>query len=215
MKPVTLSLECSREMDCPKEVVIWNYYDHEHLVGTHHKYYNQARILAERGDWALVYRKKKMPFLPFYTAGIGLQYMDGNIMRTFHKDSLGFLLEQETRFEDLPGDRCRVTVKYEINTRWFFKPFEPLFKKLFRSWFDEVWAEDAPMRLRRWKVYQLGFKDFSGVEYINRKLPKPERIEVPKYTFEPPIKTLQRIKSPEGERRLFRRSTELGYDDFR
>lgn len=215
MKPVTLSLECSAEMDCPKEVVMWNYYDHEHLVGTHHKYYNQARILAERDDWALVYRKKKMPLLPFYTSGIGLQYMDGNTMRTFHKDSFGFLLEQETRFEDLPGDRCRVRVTYKINTHSIFKFFEPLFQRLFRSWFDEVWAEDAPMRLRRWKVYKLGFRDFSGVDYINQKLPKPERIEIPKYQFKPPIKTLPRIKSPPGERRPFRRSTELGYDDFR
>lgn len=29
------------------------------------------------------------------------------------------------------------------------------------------------MRLRRWKVHKLGFKDFSGIEYINKKLPMP------------------------------------------
>lgn len=213
MKPVTLSLKCSAEMDCPKEVVMWNYYDHEHLVGTHSKYYDQARILAERGDWALVWRRKKMPFLPLYTSGIGLQFMDGNVMRTFHKDSIGFLLEQETRFEDLPNNRCRVVVVYTINAHRVFKLFEPIFHRLFRSWFEEVWAEDAPMRLRRWKVYQLGFEDFSGIDYINQKLPKPANLTVPKYEFKPPVKSLAKIKSAAGETRPASKGAELGYHD--
>jgi len=214
MRRVTLSLTCVREMDCPKEVVMWNYYDHEHLVGTHRKYYERARILAERDDWALVYRRKKMPLLPLYTSGIGLQYLkDPHTMRTFHKDSIGFLLEQDTHFEDLPADRCRVTVTYRISVHPLFKFFEPLFHHLFRSWFDEVWAEDAPMRLRRWKVYQLGFKDFSGIDYINRKQPKPERFDVPRYEFKPPVVSLPPIKSAEGFARPFGEGTALGYND--
>lgn len=28
-------------------------------------------------------------------------------------------------------------------------------------WFWATWEEDAPMRLRRWKVHKLGFKNFS------------------------------------------------------
>lgn len=213
MKTITLSLQCSAEMDCPKEVVMWNYYDHEHLVGTHYKYYNGVRVLAERDDWSLVYRRKKMPLLPIYTSGIGMQFMDGNVMRTFHKDSIGFLLEQETRFEDLPNQRCRVNITYKINTLRMLKFLEPVFQRLFKKWFEEVWAEDAPMRLRRWKVYQLGFKDFSGIEYIDKKLPKPEHLAVPKYEFHPPIRSLQDIKSPAGLTRPFGKSVEIGYDD--
>ena len=215
MKRITLAQTCSGEMDCPKEVVMWNYYDHEHLLGTHRKYYNRARILAERHDWALVFRSKKMPFLPIYTSGIGFQYMaKPDVMVTFHKDSWGFLLEQETRFFDLPNNRCRVEVTYRITTHSVFKMFAPIFQKLFQSWFEEVWAEDAPMRLRRWKVYQLGFQDFGGIEYINKKLPKPETISRPPYEFKPPIASLPPIKSPEGETRPFGRRTELGYHDF-
>lgn len=227
MRTYTLKHQCQAEMDCPKEVVQWNYYDHEHLIGTHYKYYDRARILAERDDWALVYRSKKMPFLPVYTSGIGLQYMDGDTMKTFHKDSWGFLLEQDTAFEDLPDHRCRVTVTYQIDIHPWLKFLEPVFHRLFQSWFIEVWAEDLPMRLRRWKVHQLGFKDFVGIEYINKKLPRPDDITVPpfefrpplKYTppayeFTPPIQSLKKIHSREGEGRIFTKNVELGYNDF-
>lgn len=213
MKNITLSLTCNREMDCPKEIVMWNYYDHEHLIGTHYKLYDRARVLAERDDWALVYRSKKMPFLPFYTGGLALQYMDGNTMKTFHQDSNGFLLEMEVKFEDLPNNRSLMTATYKINVHPFFKIFEPIFKMLFRKWFDATWDEDAPMRLRRWKVHQLGFKDFYGVDYINKKLPKPDNVEAKKYEFNPPIKTFLPIKSIEGLERPFASSVELGYKD--
>ncbi len=53
MKSALLTAQFRAEMDCPKEVVMWNYYDHEHLVGTHYKYYNATRVLAERDDWSL------------------------------------------------------------------------------------------------------------------------------------------------------------------
>ena len=214
MKTAKLTLQCSGEMDCPKEVVMWNYYDHEHLVGTHYKYYSHARILAERDDWALVLRTKKMPFLPLYTSGIGLQYIDKNVMRTFHKDGLGFLLEQATVFEDLPDNRCKVTVTYTINTHPIFKLLEPVFHHLFRGWFQEVWGEDAPMRLRRWKMHQLGFKNFSGLDYVNKKLPFPADYKAPPYDFTPPVPTLRQIRSTEGQARPFDSSVELGYDDF-
>ncbi len=212
MKHIALTLTCEAEMDCPKEVVMWNYYDHEHLVGTHYQHYDQARILAERDDWALVYRKKKMPLLPLSTAGIALQFMDGNTMRVFHKDSIGFLLEQTTHFEDLPGNRSKVRVIYTIHTHPFFKLFEAIFQKLFQRWFTEVWAEDVPMRLRRWKVYQLGFKDYGGIDYINEKRARPADLRIPPYEFKPPLPTLAKIKSAEGEVRP-EKGEELGYNE--
>lgn len=132
MKSYTLMAQFSAEMDCPKEIVMWNYYDHEHLVGTHFKLYNRARVLAERDNWSLVLRSKRMPLLPFYSSGIGFQYMDGNTMRSFHKDSIGFMLETDIQFQDLPNDRSAVTVTYRINTHPVFRILEPTFRKLFK-----------------------------------------------------------------------------------
>ena len=213
MKTFLLTAKFRAEMDCPKEVVMWNYYDHEHLVGTHYKYYNATRVLAERDDWSLVVRGKRMPLLPFYTSGIGFQYMDGNTMKSFHQDTIGFMLEMEAFFEDLPNDRCAVTVTYRINTHPIFKLFDPFFQKLFKKWFWATWEEDAPMRLRRWKVHQLGFKDFSGIDYVNKKLPRPEHIEPTPYEFIPPVKKSSPIRTTEGIERPFDSSVELGYAD--
>ena len=209
----TLSLTCSREMDCPKEVVMWNYYDHEHLIGTHYKLYDHARVVAEKDDWALVYRSKKAPFLPLWTGGLALQRMEGNVMKTTHQDLIGFLLEMEARFDDLPNDRCLITVTYKIDVHPFFKIFEPFFKKVFTYWFNATWEEDGPMRLRRWKVHKLGFKDFSGIDYINKKLPKPEKINYPKYEFKPPVKIFSTINTDNGMNRPFASSVEIGYND--
>jgi hypothetical protein len=213
MKRHTLTAQFRAEMDCPKEVVMWNYYDHEHLVGTHYKYYNGTRVLAERDDWSLVVRSKRMPLLPFYTAGVGFQYMDGNTMKSFHQDQLGFILEMEALFEDMPNDRCSVTVTYRIQAHPIFKLFDSYFKKLFKGWFWATWEEDAPMRLRRWKVHNLGFKDFSGIEHINKKLPKPQPFDPGKYEFVPPIRKSSPIRTPNGIERPFNTSVELGYAD--
>ena len=213
MKPYTLQAQFQADMDCPKEVVMWNYYDHEHLVGTHYKLYDKARVVAERGDWALVFRSKRMPLLPFHSSGIGFQYMDGNTMKSFHKDSLGFFLETEIDFIDLPEDRCTIRVTYRINTHPFFRVFEPFFKRLFEKWFWATWEEDAPMRIRRWKVHKLGFKEFSGIDYINRKIAKPEHLEPGKYVFDPPVRTSSPIKTVQGIERPFTQSLELGYDE--
>jgi len=213
MKRYTLQVQFQADMDCPKEVVMWNYYDHEHLVGTHYKLYDRARVVAERDDWALVYRSKRMPLLPFRTAGIGFQYMDGNTMRSFHKDSIGFFLETDIEFIDRPENRCTIRVTYRINTHPFFKLFEPFFKRLFEKWFWATWEEDAPMRLRRWKVHNLGFKEFSGVDYINKKIPKPEHLDAGKYIFDPPVRTASPIKTVQGVERPFTQSLELGYDE--
>ena len=139
-------------------------------------------------------RSKRMPLFPLYTSGIGFQYMDGNTMKSFHKDSIGFMLEMQALFEDLPNDRCSVTVTYRIDTHPVFKILELLFKELFKKWFWATWEEDAPMRLRRWKVHKLPFKDFSGIEYINKKLPEPEDSNLGSTSLSHPSESLRRSK---------------------
>jgi hypothetical protein len=134
-------------------------------------------------------------------------------MKSFHQDAIGFVLQMEAEFKDLPDDRCSVTVTYRIDTHRFFKLFEPFFQKLFKKWFWATWEEDAPMRLRRWKVHKLGFKDFSGIGYINNKLPKPEQNEPGKYEFIPPVRKSSPIRTVAGVERPFKQSLELGYDE--
>lgn len=210
----TMTLTFEKEQDCPKEVVMWNYYDHEHLLGTHYKLYRGARVLAERDDWALVYRRSKVPIVPFYNQGIGFQFMEGNVMKTFHLDSVGFLLEMEVHFFDLPDNRSKMKVIYNIRVPKWMAFLDIPFKMVFTSWFKGAWAEDVPMRNRRWKVHQLGFKDFHGIDYINKKTEKPKDFDAGPYRFDPPVPSLPLIRSIEGVRRPFSARTELETDDY-
>jgi hypothetical protein len=198
MKSTPLTAQFRAEIDCPKEVLMWNYYDHEHLVGTQYKRYNAIRVLLERDGWSLVLGGGSMSLFPLYSSGISFQHMEGNTMKSFQQGCIGFMLETETLFEDLANDRCTVTVTYRIKTHPMFKLFDPFFQKLFKKWFWATWEEDVPMHLRRWKVHQLGFKDFSGIEYINEKLPRPQHIEPGKYEFVPPIKNSSATRNQEG-----------------
>src|SRR5260370_38615518 len=97
-------------MDCPKEVVAWNYYDHEHVVGTHYKYYSEFKILAERDDWCLVARYYKLPVIRLRTSSIGFMYMESpNLIRSIQHGKLGLVIDQRIQLDDLAGQRCPVT----------------------------------------------------------------------------------------------------------
>jgi hypothetical protein len=208
-----LSAKCSLEMDCPKEVVIWNYYDHEHVVGTHYKFYSAFRIIAERDDWCLVERYYKLPVINLRASSLGFMYMESpNLIRSVQYGKLGTVLEQEIHLEHLGPESCRVTSTYTMEVPGLFKVFQPLFERVITRWFHNTWVEDAPMRTRRWKLWKLGFRDFRGLDYVNEKTAKPPgaggyrpypvRLPLPKTPENPP---------GSGYKRPFETSVEVGY----
>lgn len=212
---IKLTLELELEQDCPKEVIMWNYYDHEHLLGTHQRLYREAKILAEKDDWALVYRRAKIPVVPFENEGIGFQYMpEPHIMRTVHKDTVGFMLDMEVHFFDLPNNRSRMKIYYNMYVPRWLKFVEPMFRIVFTSWLKNAWAEDVPMRNRRWKVHTLGFKDFHGIDWINKKQVKPSDLNPGPYLFDPPVPSLPQIKE-EGMFRPDISDVEISSPDYK
>ncbi len=208
----TLRAECSLDMECPKEVVVWNYYDHEHVVGTHYKYYNRFRIIAERHDWCLVERFYKLPIIHLRASSMGLMFMESpNLIRSIQFGKLGLDLHQEIHLEDLGPERCRVTCVYTMEVPILVKPLEPLFRRVITQWFHDTWDEDAPMRIRRWKVWKLGFRDFRGLDYVNDKTAKPAGAGE---KYRPYPMKLPVPKTPEagrGASRPFDTSVEVGY----
>ena len=75
---------------------------------------------------------------------------------------------------------------------------QPLFDKLMKKWFADVWEEDMPMRERRFKVWKLGFKDFQGIDYINDPNTKESVNSNRKYQLELPIPKITHINKPGG-----------------
>ena len=44
MKKIKLISKNSAIANFPKDIILWNYWDHEHVVGTHYKHYKKVKI---------------------------------------------------------------------------------------------------------------------------------------------------------------------------
>lgn len=210
-----LTASAELEMDCAKDIVIWNYYDHEHVVGTHYKQYTAARVIAEKDDWCLVERSYRIPIFRIKNRSLGMMYRESeDIFRSLQYGAFGTVFYQKLWIKEIDADRCLVGSSYEVEIPKIFKPVFPVIQKLFqrmmKKWFHAVWEEDAPMRLRRAQVLKLGFRDFVGIDYINRKTQAPEKPNVPLPKLILPV--AKPLMADHREvKRPFSRSQEVGY----
>lgn len=210
----TLYSKIEQEMECPMGIVVWNYFDHEHVVGTHYKSYESIRVLAEQDNWCFAERYFKLPMIPFKVTSRNFSVMtDAHHMKSIHIGLFGSTYIQDYEFVEIDSGRCKVILESRIEVpaivHFFLKPF---FEKFTVKWFFGTWDEDHPMRLRRWKVWNLGFKNFQGIDYINKKTAKPEGLgnENRPYPVELPVPKSTPI-CREGYKRPFKKNTEIGY----
>jgi hypothetical protein len=208
----TLYSKCEREMECPKDVVIWNYYDHEHVVGTHYKYYSHCNIVAEQDNWCLVERKYKLPIINLVASSRGFMFLENpNLIKSIQFGAAGAVLEQEIHLKELGPEKCLVTSIYTMKVPGPFKLLQPLFERVTQKWFDDTWVEDAPMRLRRMKVWKLGFRNFSGIDWINEKRARPAESGNREYQLVLPVPKTPEAPPGSGYERPFSESVEVGY----
>jgi hypothetical protein len=94
---------------------------------------------------------------------------------------------------------------------------------MFKLWFDNVWEEDLAMRERRVKLWNMGFVDFKGLDYvndpntprkiINKREPYVLKLPIPKIT-QINQNDSEKIKGSDSEKifvRLFKKSKHIGY----
>jgi hypothetical protein len=208
-----LYAEVSTEAPFPKGLLIWNYCDHEHVVGTHFKEYESVEVIAEADTWCFSRRTARLPFIPIKTSALAFSYYPNeNLMKSFHAGPLGLMLRQEFHFQELGPSKCRVTVCSRVTVPRVLAFFlQPFFQKLMVRWFWAVWDEDMAMRERRLKVWQLGFKDFVGLDYVNNKTQPPRQPDVTRdYPIQLPVPKITDITRG-GISRPFRVSEEVGY----
>src|SRR6202035_3797960 len=105
----------------------------------------------------------------------------------------------------------RVTVESRVKVPRILLWLQPFFHNLMRRWFYSVWEEDMEMRERRLKVWQLGFRDFVGLNYVNNKTAGPDRPDTERpYPIELPVPKITEITRG-GVSRPFKSSKKLGY----
>lgn len=215
---ITLRAKSSRDMDCCKEIVIWNYFDHEHVVGTHFKWYSRFKVIAEKQHWSIVERFYKLPVIRWKTSSVGFMYLDNpNLIVSIQFGKFGMKMMQKIHLADLSPQSCNVVSEYEVEIPGPFQIFQPFLESLFgrvaQKWFDNTWEEDAPMRLRRAHVWKLGFRDFAGIDYINQKTARPQNAEAANRPY-PVVLPVPKTPTSGGEpeySRHFAESVEVGY----
>ena len=69
----------------PKDLLLWNYWDHEHVVGTHFEHYKKVKIIRENEKECLSERTAKLPLVPFYITEQTLAKLESpNKMLVYH-----------------------------------------------------------------------------------------------------------------------------------
>ncbi|MBI3300120.1 MAG: hypothetical protein HYZ75_18290 [Elusimicrobia bacterium] len=207
----TLHSKIEQEMECPREIVIWNYFDHEHVVGTHYKSYKKIRVYDEKDNWCFAERHFNISYIPFMVVSKNFSHLTSpHTMKSIHIGKLATLVQEYT-FRDLPGEKCLVTLESRMEVPWPLGLLQPFFYEMTRKWFYATWDEDVPMRLRRLKVWKLGFKNFEGIGFINDKTPKPAGLPAERpYPIELPVPKSTSV-CREGYERPFGESVEVGY----
>jgi len=207
-----LYAEVSTIAPFPKGLLVWNYNDHEHIVGTHYKNYEKIEVLAEADTWCFSRRSAYLPFIPIMTSALAFSYYPNeNLQRSYNQGPVGLLLRQEFHFEEIGPDKTRVTLQSRLTVPRIFGFLQPFYQKLMHRWFWKVWEEDMGMRERRLKVWQLGFQDFAGLDYVNNKTAAPEKPDLERpYPFKLPVAKITKITRG-GVSRPFRSNEELGY----
>ena len=80
-------------------------------------------------------------------------------------DALQIILLSKTTIEIKPVSlrECRVSVRYQMLMPRALRGSYLLLKRLVPKWFETVFKEDLPLRIRRQKVLEAGFKDYVGM----------------------------------------------------
>ena len=216
MKKIYLTSTSTADAPFPKDLLLWNYWDHEHVVGTHFEHYKKVKIIKEDKKECLSERTAKLPFLPFYINERSLAILENpNKMIVYHYTLFNFVKHKQIfEFSETSENSCKVKRSDFMEVPFFLKFLQGFFDKIMKRWFLDVWKEDMPMRERRLKVWKLGFEDFKGIKYVNDKnLNSKDFIKEKnsiKYQLNLPISKITNIKR-EGSYRLFKKSKHIGY----
>ena len=85
MKKNYLTSVSSANTNFPKKLLIWNYWDHEHVVGTHFEHYKKVEITYEDENKCISNRWAKLPLVPFYIKSVDIcTLINENKMEVIH-----------------------------------------------------------------------------------------------------------------------------------
>ena len=156
--------EIVREIDAARAVVLWNYWDHEHLYVVH-KNYTSAKVVYEDEKIAVYLLTFKLPvfsFLKSKSLNVMIQ-KDRNTIKVYNVGLFGLPSATTIVVEELGKDRSKITMNYKFVLTGWKNILAPFLPGMIIKWNQQVWEEDLPLKIRRQKVLRNGFVDFMGL----------------------------------------------------
>ena len=169
-----------RSVMASKDVCLWNTWDHEHLFYVH-KQFNSAKILHENATCAVLETYIKMPFVPIYMRSIHclFEIKDRNVL-VLDTMPFGIIARVEMIYDEISEKETKLTNNYSLNVPFIFYPLKPFIKYFIQKWNNENWLEDMPLKLRRQKAVDLGFRDFRGIVGNHNATKQLVRLPIPR-----------------------------------
>lgn len=159
-----ITREFVREVDAGRAAVLWNYWDHEHLVVVHGNY-TDAKILYEDDRMAallLSYRLPVLSFLISHSLNIMIQ-RSPEVIKAINIGLFGVPIITTIRVTEDRRDHSRIRIRYRFFLPGWRVLLAPFIARMVPRWNERVWEEDLPLKVRRQKVLRLGFRDFYGL----------------------------------------------------
>jgi hypothetical protein len=164
-----LEVEIYKEINCSKDVALWNYWDHEHLDITHSAY-KESNILYDKNNFMFRVDNIKIPFpfMNFQTPLFMVQHDEDTIY--VYAVQIGVISKTTITIKSLNNSSCQIIMNYKFYLNGWRKILKPFLKIMIPKWNEKVWLEDLPIKIRRQKVLDMNFKDFKGLpEKINER----------------------------------------------
>lgn len=158
-----LEKEYTNIIECSPTVIWWNYWDLDHLDVVHPGYV-ASKILFEKDNVSLQYHTLSIPLIPF----LRVKTMDFSVqVDNTRMENYAFLfnvpIKTTVTVEQLDEKKSKIIVNYKFELTGWKKLFSPILNHLIPKWNERVWMEDLPIKLRRQKALELGFKDWIGL----------------------------------------------------
>ncbi len=158
-----LEIEVQKEINCSKEVALWNYWDHEHLDVVHDGY-KKSDILYDKKNFMFRLDKIKIPLIPFITFSTPIfMVQDNENDLVVYAIQMSVLSKTVITINDVSDRKCMIKMNYKFYLNGWRRLLKPILKILIPKWNQKVWDEDFVVKIRRQKMLDMNFKDFVGL----------------------------------------------------
>jgi hypothetical protein len=162
MKIVEVNIK--REINISKEVILWNYWDHEHLDVVHGGY-NSSDILYEKKNVLLRLDLISVPIFSFikFQTPVFMCQEDEETLYVYGIHFGSIVSRTIIKVRKIEKEKSEIDINYKFCLKGWYLFLLPILKKLIYKWNQQTWIEDLPLKERRQKVLKLNFRDFRGL----------------------------------------------------